>query len=81
MRVGPDPCSTPPPSPPRVVIQCLDSAIPCLDSAFWILLNCFAQALLHDVAVCAALVGEGDIAELEAQCRRGRLDEADLLTM
>ena len=44
------------------------------------LLNRFAQALLHDVAVCAALVGEGDIAELEAQCRRGHLDEADLLT-
>eukprot|EP00435_Cladocopium_sp_Y103_P057481 s1509_g19.t1 len=38
------------------------------------------EALLHDVAVCAALVGEGDIAELEAQCRRGRLDEVMRLT-
>ncbi|CAL1137788.1 unnamed protein product [Cladocopium goreaui] len=38
------------------------------------------EALLHDVAVCAALVGEGDIAELEAQCRRGRLDEVMCLT-
>lgn len=27
------------------------------------------QVLLHDVAICATLVGEGDIAELEAQCR------------